>query len=123
MPNKLKWTSKATKPCVQAMQESILSKEWGDIFGLGFDTSEIDFPVFHQSNDQWGLKFSLKQVRENLSDWINKQICEKGRASNEKDELTDQMGGMNLGDDKDAVLDNDGISINSANPKKVKFPT
>lgn len=120
MPNKLKWTSKAAKPFVEQMHQVILSKEWGDIFSSSFEPSDIDFAAFHQSNDDWESKFSLKQVRENLTNWIEKQRAEKGRAEDEEIELTGRMAGVNLNSSINEGMDDDD---DSDNPKMVKFPT
>ena len=119
MTNKLKWTSKAAKPFIEEMHQALLSGVWGDIFDEGFRSSDIDWVAFHASDDQWEQKFSSKQVRDNLKNWIDKQISEKSRATNEEAQFRGGGNDGGLADDF-AALD---LADDEPDPKKVQFPS
>ena len=120
MTNKLKWTSKAAKPFIEAMHQALLSGEWGNIFEPGFSVKDIDFVAFHESNDDWEKKFTSKQCRDNLTNWINKQISMKGQAAAEAAEIHGGASGLI---DELAGLDLDDGEEDNSDPMLVQFPS
>ena len=98
MTQKLRWTSKAAKPCIQVMHAALLSGNWCDIFGAGFQPSDIDFKTFHESDNNLANKFLLKQVHKNLTNWLSHHKTESnGHTKTDRAELARGHWGGGIG--------------------------
>lgn len=99
MPQKLKWRSAKARPFVRAMEDALRGGEWINIFEADFDGRDFDWKAFQESNGDWVKYFSLKQMRENLTNFIKKQRELNMDAANEATDLNTNgrsLGGVNL---------------------------